>query len=146
MYPKLDTVSYLLCDFGKSHNLSVLQFSETKQSTSSKVSLVSVSSPFMTEYSQDSPSRAVSLRTVVQVLSCVQLFCDSRDCGPPDSYAHEISQARILEWVAISFSRASSRPRDGSHVSCIGRQILHRWATRKPRTVVGLTNFLAVCQ
>ena len=126
MYPKLDTVSYLLCDFGKSHNLSVLQFSETKQSTSSKVSLVSVSSPFMTEYSQDSPSRAVSLRTVVQVLSCVQLFCDSRDCGPPDSYAHEISQARILEWVAISFSRASSRPRDGSHVSCIGRQILHR--------------------
>ena len=126
MYPKLDTVSYLLCDFGKSHNLSVLQFSETKQSTSSKVSLVSVSSPFMTEYSQDSPSRAVSLRTVVQVLSCVQLFCDSRDCGPPDSYAREISQARILEWVAISFSRASSRPRDGSRVSCIGRQILHR--------------------
>ena len=125
MYPKLNTVSYLLCDFGKSHNLSVLQFYETKQSTSSKVSLVSVSSPFMTEYSQDSPSRAVSLRTVVvQVLSCVQLFHDSRDCGPPDSCAHEISQARILEWVAISFSRESSWPRDWT--SCIGRQIRYQ--------------------
>ena len=33
--------------------------------------------------------------------------------------------ARILEWVAISFSRGSSRPSDQAHVSCIGRQILY---------------------
>ena len=33
----------------------------------------------------------------------------------------EISQARILEWVAISFSRGSSPPRDGTHVSCLSR-------------------------
>ena len=38
---------------------------------------------------------------------------------------HGISQARILEWVAISFSRGSSQPRDGTCVSCIGRQILY---------------------
>ena len=34
------------------------------------------------------------------------------DCNPPGSFAHEIFQARILEWVAISFSRGSSPPRD----------------------------------
>ena len=42
-----------------------------------------------------------------------------------------IFQARILEWVAISFSRSSSRPRDWTHASCIGRWILYHWATRK---------------
>ena len=41
------------------------------------------------------------------VLSDVQLFSDSRDCSLPGSSVHEISQARILAWVAISFSRVS---------------------------------------
>ena len=39
--------------------------------------------------------------------SCLTL-CDPTDCSPPISSAHRISQARILEWVAISFSRGSS--------------------------------------
>ena len=50
------------------------------------------------------------------------------DCSPPGSSVHWILQARILEWVAISFSKGSSRPRDRtlvSHVSCMGRQILY---------------------
>ena len=38
------------------------------------------------------------------VKSC-QLFCDAMDCSPPGSSFHGISQARILEWVAVSFSR-----------------------------------------
>ena len=42
---------------------------------------------------------------VVESESCVQLFCDPMDCSPPGSSVHEISQARTLEWVAISFSR-----------------------------------------
>ena len=37
-------------------------------------------------------------------------FRDLMDCSPPDSSVHGISQARILEWVALSFSRRSSRP------------------------------------
>ena len=41
------------------------------------------------------------------------------DYSPPGSYIHGIFQARILEWVAISFSRGSSQPRDRNHVSCI---------------------------
>ena len=61
---------------------------------------------------------------VVQPLSCVQLFCSL-----PGFSVHGISQARILEWVAISFSRVSSWPRDPTQVSYIGRQILCHWAT-----------------
>ena len=41
------------------------------------------------------------------------------DCSPPSSSVHGILQARILEWVAISFSRGSSRPRDRTRVSRI---------------------------
>ena len=41
------------------------------------------------------------------------------DCSPPGSSVHGILQARILEWVAISFSRGSSRPRDQTQVSYI---------------------------
>ena len=53
------------------------------------------------------------------------------DCNPPGSSIHGISQAKILEWVAISFSRGSSQPRDRTCVSCVGRQIIHHSATRE---------------
>ena len=42
---------------------------------------------------------------------------------------HGISQARILEWVAIAYSRGSSRPRDWIHISCIDRRILYHCTT-----------------
>ena len=58
-------------------------------------------------------------------LSCVWLFCDPIDCRPPDSSVHGILQARTLEWVAISFSRRSSWPRDGTCICCFGRRILY---------------------
>ena len=44
---------------------------------------------------------------------------DSMDHKPPGPTVHGISQARILEWVVISFSRESSQPRDPTRVSCI---------------------------
>ena len=43
------------------------------------------------------------------LVSCVQLFCDPVDCSLPGSSIHEISQARMLEWVVLSFSRGSSQ-------------------------------------
>ena len=46
-------------------------------------------------------------------------LCDPVDCSPPGSSGHGILQARILEWVAISSTRGSFRPRDQSRVSCI---------------------------
>ena len=53
---------------------------------------------------------------------------DPMDCSPAGSSVHGISQARKLEWVAISFSRRSSWLRDRTQVSCIGRQVLYHWA------------------
>ena len=53
----------------------------------------------------------VVLCCVLVAQSCLTL-CDPMDCSPPGSSVHEIFQARILEWVAISFSRGSSQPRD----------------------------------
>ena len=53
------------------------------------------------------------------------------NCSPPGSSVHGIFQVRILEWVAISFSRGSSWFRDWTWISCIGRQILYHWAIRE---------------
>ena len=61
--------------------------------------------------------------------SCPTL-CDLMDCSLPGSI-HGIFQARILEWVAISFSRGSSRPRDQTRVSCIAGRHFTVWATNK---------------
>ena len=47
----------------------------------------------------------------------------------PGSSVRGISQARILEWLFISFSRGSSWTRDWTHVSCIAGRILYHWAT-----------------
>ena len=50
------------------------------------------------------------------------------DCGSPGSSAHGILQARILEWVAISYSRGSSRPKDWTRVS---HRFFILWVTRE---------------
>ena len=50
---------------------------------------------------------------------------DHMDCSPPGFSVRGISEARILEWVAISYSRGSSQSRDRTRVFCIGRQILY---------------------
>ena len=51
------------------------------------------------------------------------------DCNPPGSSVHGIFQARVLGWVAISFFRGSSWPRDQNWIFSIGRWILYLWAT-----------------
>ena len=53
------------------------------------------------------------------------------DCSPQGSSVQGISQARKLKWVAISFPRRSSQPRDQTQVSFIGKQILYHWATKE---------------
>ena len=50
--------------------------------------------------------------------SCIR-FCDSMDCSPPGFSVCGISQARILQWIAMPSSRGSSRPWDQTRVSCI---------------------------
>ena len=61
---------------------------------------------------------------------CLTL-CDPMDCSPPGSSVHEIFLARILEWVAISYFRGSSQPRDQTCVSC-DSCIAGRFLTAEP--------------
>ena len=63
-------------------------------------------------------------------------LCDLMDCSPPGSSVHGILQARILEWVAISFSRGSSQLRDRTRVSRIVDRRFTVWATREVRVWV----------
>ena len=60
--------------------------------------------------------------------------CHPMDSSPAGSSVHRLPQARTLEWVATSSSRGSSRPSDGTHVSCIARRILYHRATRQAPT------------
>ena len=53
------------------------------------------------------------------------------NCSLPGSSVHGILQTRILEWVAIPFSRGSSWPRDRTHFSCTGSRFYTFWATRE---------------
>ena len=75
----------------------------------------------------------IQVRAIYVVWYCLvaqscQTHCSPMDSDLPGSSDHGISQARILEWVAISFSRVSSQPRDRtsvSYISCTGRWILY---------------------
>ena len=60
------------------------------------------------------------------------------DCSLPDSCVHGILQARMLEWVAVSFSRGSSQPGDWTHVSCIaGRfHLNHQGIPKQQQNIV----------
>ena len=58
------------------------------------------------------------------------------NCNPLGSSVDGISQATILQWVAISFSRWSSRFRNWTLISCIGRQILHHWVNREVQSYI----------
>ena len=60
------------------------------------------------------------------------LNCDSMDCSLPGFSVHGIFQARILQWVAISFSRGSSQPRDGTQVSCMAGSFFTTEPSEKP--------------
>ena len=83
------------------------------------------------------------------------ILCDPMDCSPPGSTVRGIFQARILEWVAISFSRGPSQSSDQTQVSCIsciGRQILYHCTTWevlsffKWKTVIIIVTLLYYCE
>ena len=76
---------------------------------------------------------------VLVTRSCPTL-CDPMDCSLPGSSAHGISQARILEWVAIPFSRGSSWPRGQTWVFFIAGRFFTIWVTRKARSIYGIIN------
>ena len=75
-------------------------------------------------------SRWVPPRGQSEVTQSCPTLCYPVDCSPPGSSVHGISQARILEWVAISFSRGSSQPRDQTQVSHIAGRCFNLCTTR----------------
>ena len=71
------------------------------------------------------------------------ILSNPMNCSPPGSSVHGIFQARILESVAISYSRGSSRPRDGTHVSCVFCIIGGFFTTGPPEKPQTLENEIA---
>ena len=78
--------------------------------------------------------------SVVLVVQSCPTVCDPMDCSLPGSSLHGILQVRILEWkkkkrilewIAIPFSRGSSWPRDWTQVSCVAGSLFTVWATGK---------------
>ena len=76
------------------------------------------------------PAHGPGVVTVAQ--SCLTL-CNPLDYSLPGSSVPWILQVRILEWIAIPFSRVSSQPRDWTQVSCIAGGFFTLWATREPQ-------------
>ena len=68
---------------------------------------------------------------ISEVTQSCPTLCDPMDSSLPGSSIHGIFQARVLEWVAISFSRGSSRPKDRTRVSLIAGRRFTVWATRE---------------
>ena len=72
------------------------------------------------------------------------ILCNPTDCNLSGYSDHGIFQARLLEWVAISFSRGSSWPRDQTQVSCIAGRRFTIWAIRE--ALKGMTpSHLYIC-
>ena len=94
------------------------------------LSPLSQSTAFCPKHGQLNCTR-VSGRVCVLVTQSSPTLCDHMDCSPPGSSVHEILQARILESVAIPFSRGSSQPRDWTWISCIAGRFFTVWATRE---------------
>ena len=77
---------------------------------------------------------------VSEVAQSCPTLCHPMDCSLPGYSVHGIFQARILEWVAISFSEGSSRPRDRTRVYCIVGRRFTVWATREAQFSYSLLN------
>ena len=67
-----------------------------------------------------------ALKSESEVAQSCPTLCNPMDCSLPGSSVHGIFQARVLEWVAISFSRGSSQPRDQTWVSLIVGRCFYR--------------------
>ena len=70
-----------------------------------------------------------------QSLQLCPILCDPMYCSPPGSSVHGISQARILEWVAISSSKRSFGSRDQTYAPCFAGGLFTTEPPGKPHTV-----------
>ena len=103
-------------------------------------------------------SKHTYIHMYIHIYVCVSIFvvlvgqlcltlCDAMGCSPSGSSVHGILQVRILEWVAIPFSKRSSWPRDGTQVSRIAGSFFTIWATREAHMCIYiyLSTYLSLC-
>ena len=83
-------------------------------------------------------AKALRQESENEVAQSCPTLCDTMDSSLPGFSVHGILQARILEWVTISFSRGSSQSRDRTWVSCIGGRCFKLWAIREGRKGCGI--------
>ena len=81
---------------------------------------------------------------VVLVTQSFLTLCNPMDCSPPSSSIHGILQARILQWVAISFSRGSSQCRDWTWVSQIAERFFIIWVIREAKPPLFLAWYITI--
>ena len=86
--------------------------------------------PFVLQFNHFSKIYYISCCCLV-TKSCLTL-CYPMDCSLPGSSVHGISQARVLEWVAISFSKGSFQPRDQTLISCLAGRFFTTESPGKP--------------
>ena len=72
----------------------------------------------------------------VKVAQSCPTLCNPMDCSLPRSSVHGILQTRILQWVAVPFSRGSSQPTDQTQISHIAGRFFTSWATGKPEKML----------
>ena len=84
----------------------------------------------------------IILEWMNEVAQFCPTLCNPMDCSLSGSPVHGILQARILDWVGISFSRGSSQPSDPTQVSCITGRFFTVWATREsPTPIINVSNW-----
>ena len=80
------------------------------------------------------PRKSSVLKSESEVAQSCPTLCEPIDYSLPGSSVHGISQAIVLEWIAISFSRGSSQPRARTVVSCFVDGSVTVWATKERRS------------
>ena len=101
--------------------------------------------------SQPGPPPSVLFYERNQIIFCVLVaplcptFCDRMDCSQPGSSVHGILQARILEWVAIPFSRGYSDPRIEPGSPALQADSLPSEPTGRPNSILHKCNYFDLC-
>ena len=88
----------------------------------------------MLQFAQKHYPKDKNIKSEREVAQLCPTLCDPIDCSLPGSSARGILQARVLEWVAVSFSKRSSQPRDQTQVSHIAGRPFTIWATREDKS------------
>ena len=96
-----------------------------------KTCISCISGRFITVWASGESLHASKWKWKSEVARLCPTLWDPVNCSLPVSHTHGILQARILGWVAISFSRGSSPPRDRAWVSSIAGRHFNLWATRE---------------